>query len=235
MRARLFVIAASIAAVAYACGGADPIVIGNGDAGDNGGGDDASTGRRDAGGRDASISGGDAGGDDGGTTRDSGSTDSGSRDSGSDAGVHPHRDGGIVPCGEFDDAGLLTCNDSQPVCCGIQWDVFLGTDSNTFICSSSAGACTSFDAGQASNVAIACRDESYCPGEQVCCGHLVAGSFESYYESVDCQSSCPLTDDAGIVDTDFRRFCDPSGPDECSATGETCGPSAILPGFNVCQ
>ena len=234
MRARFFVIAASIAALAYACGGADPVVI-DGDAGESG--NDASTGRRDAGGKDASLS--DASrGDDGSVGSDSGSGDSGSsdagRDAGSDAGVHPHRDGGIVPCGDVDDAGL-TCGDSDPVCCGIQWDIFLNTAPDTFTCTTSAGDCTSLDAGGSVNVAIACRDESYCPGDKVCCGHIMSDSITSYYASVDCQSTCPLTDDAGVVNTDFRRFCDPAGADECSASGQTCGPSTILPGFNICQ
>ena len=230
MRARLFVIAASIAALAYACGGADPVVIGNGDAGDNSG-DDASTVRRDAGGRDGSIS-GDAGSGDAGVN-DSGSTDSGSRDSGSDAGVHPHRDGGIVPCGDVGDASLA-CNDSNPTCCGIQYDGVTITDPDTFTCTTNGPSCLDLDSGGA-NVVVTCRDETYCPGEKVCCGHLVTNGFSSAYDSVSCQSSCPLLDDAGIANTDFRRFCDPAGPDECSATGETCGPSTILPGFHVCQ
>lgn len=233
MRARLFVIAASIAALAYACGGADPVGVG-GDGGESGD-DDASSGRRDAGGKDASILGDASRGDDGGETTDSGAGDAG-RDAGQDAGHdggHPHGDGGIVPCGDVGDAGL-TCNDSNPTCCGLQFDTFTSTDSDTFTCASSPGACLDYDSG-AFNVAIACRDDSYCPGDKVCCGHLTTNGFTSAYDSVDCESSCPLTDDAGIVDSDFRRFCDPAGADECSATGETCGPSTLLPGFDVCQ
>ncbi|MGH7282371.1 MAG: hypothetical protein ACRELY_12655, partial [Polyangiaceae bacterium] len=84
MRARFFVIAVSITAIAYACGGADPVAIG-GDGGESGD-DDASSVRRDAGGKDASVSNGDSGTrGDGGVIGDSGSADSG-HDAGHDAG-----------------------------------------------------------------------------------------------------------------------------------------------------
>ncbi|MGH7280690.1 MAG: hypothetical protein ACRELY_04140, partial [Polyangiaceae bacterium] len=124
-------------------------------------------------------------------------------------------------------------NDSNPTCCGIQYDQFTVMDDDTFACTANDTACLDYDSG-AANVVVACRDDSYCPGTKVCCGLLVADVFSTVYGSVDCEDSCPLFDDAGAA-TDYRRFCDPAGSDECSATGETCGPSTILPGFNVCQ
>ena len=216
MRTRIFFALIAVSAAAYACGGVDSDLVGNGS--DSGEGDDdaASSTRHDAGTRDASISGNDAStASDGGVVivKDAGVKDSGVHDGG--VVVHP----GVVPavCGTEPDAATLTCATGTPTCCANQ----SGTQTD-FSCAASPTFCTGLDV-----VAVQCRDDRDCPGAKVCCGQVA-----STYSSVMCLDSCPETDDAG---NSFLRFCTPGETDsECVEYGGTCTPSSLLPGFNHC-
>lgn len=229
MRRRVLLFVSLASAVAYACGGADPVTVG-GDAGDGTTDDGGSSGRRDAGSRDGSISGSDGGvtGRDGGPRPDGGSGfDAGTPD----AGGHPHNDGGITPaeCGDVGDGGLLTCSAGAPTCCVTQGTdpIFGTTNTADYSCTPNAASC----GGDAGIIPILCRDDRDCPGTKVCCGDLPGSS----YTSIGCveASACPLDDDAGLG-TEFRRFCSIGDYDPCPSLGHTCQASGIVFGFDVC-
>jgi hypothetical protein len=227
MRARIFVAAIALSAIAYACGGVDSDLI-SGSASDGGNSGDASTGR-DSGVRDGSTSSRDSGsGGDGGTPVDSGS----------DGGVvNPKSDGGILQCGTNDSTSFpmtVTCNVADPVCCASQYP-FDNVNPVSFACTTNAASCSDPDAGA---IPIVCRSNADCPGTTQCCGHeitynTIPADPITVYEYVRCQASCPLfLPDAG--ETAFRLFCDPSAPVNVCPAGESCGASTLLPGFNVC-
>jgi len=90
--------------------------------------------------------------------------------------------------------------------------------------SASVKACAS-----AGGTPISCDREEDCPGS-VCCGTLItddAGTNTGYFD-VLCEVTC--TGSSKVV------FCAPASlPDECAPFGLKCAPSALLPGFNVCE
>jgi hypothetical protein len=226
MRARIFVSAFALSALAYACGGVDSDLV-NGDSSDGGGISDASI--HDSGGRDGSTSGRDSGGggSDGGVI----GTDAGSPKDGGV--VIPPKN--IVQCGTNDSTTTpmtVTCNAGDPTCCASQYP-FDTVNPVSFKCTTSAATCTDFDSG---SIPIECRSSADCPGASQCCGHEVTFSTIpadpiTVYESVRCQATCPLTlADGG--DNANRLFCDPAGA-ACPA-GNSCLASTLLPGFNVC-
>ena len=229
MRARLLLAIAALSAAAYACGGVDPDggLLGGSDGGD----DDASSSRFDAGIHDSGIHDSSVSGDGNVIEPDAGHHDGGifGFDAGHDSGAvtHPTHDGGVIPqvCGTEGDASVLTCTNDSPTCCASQGDGL--TTVTSFACTSSPGACTG-----TSTIPIACRDDLDCPATKVCCGTL--DSVVNAYDSVQCLDSCPEVDDAG-VQTNFLRFCNPGTTDsECTDQGTTCTPSGILIGFNHC-
>ncbi|MGH7280689.1 MAG: hypothetical protein ACRELY_04135 [Polyangiaceae bacterium] len=197
-------IAASAAMVLFACSGVSSDLLdaqpsgASGTSGDGGSNGDARTTKTDAG--KVTV------------------TDSGTKvDSG---GGHP---GEIVPaiCGSS-----LTCNTTDPTCCGLQGDGITTTTSYT--CTANDGECT----GMSSGVAVECRDNSDCGGSApICCGVLQDVSAAGGYATVKCQSSCVEKDTGGNLTANVI-FC--ASSDACAADGLTCGPSNILTGFNVC-
>jgi hypothetical protein len=228
MRVKLLFALAAVSAAAYACGGVDP--DGGLISGDGGGDDDASSAHdasvRDSGIHDASVS-----RDGAVVTPDAGHPQDGGAiaDAGHDGGIvtHPHSDGGVIPatCGTEGDGSVLTCESDAPTCCATQGDGL--TTQTSFACTTAPFTCTG-----ATTVAVQCRDDLDCPASKVCCGTLDA--VLNQYDSVECADSCPETDDAGAA-TNFLRFCTPGTTDsECTESGSTCTPSALLIGFNHC-
>lgn len=144
-----------------------------------------------------------------------------------DAGiVKPDSGGGhgdVVPavCGSS-----LTCNSTDPTCCGIQGDGL--TTTTSYSCAANGSECTGMSTAA---VPIECRDNSDCSGGNICCGTLRNVSAQGGYATVKCQSTCPEKDTGGNLTTNVI-FC--SNSDVCTADGLTCQTSNILPGFNVC-
>lgn len=145
----------------------------------------------------------------------------------SDAGiVKPDSGGGhgdVVPavCGSS-----LTCNSTDPTCCGIQGDGL--TTTTSYSCTANGSECSSMSTAA---VPIECRDNSDCSGGNICCGVLKNVSAQGGYASVRCQSSCQEKDTGGNLTANVI-FC--SNSDVCTADGFTCGASTLLPGFNIC-
>ena len=211
--------------VVAACGGVDSDLLSGSSDGGGGGDDDVI---RDSGIRDGSISGKDSGSSDGG----------GASDSGSDGGIKPK--GGIIQCGTngtndpVPDPTVVTCNASDPTCCVSQYP-FDMVNPQSYRCTTSGVTCADFDSG---SIPIECRSNADCSGSGQCCGHEV--TFNTFpadpvtvYDSVRCQITCPLfLADGG--ENDNRLFCDPAASTNVCPVGESCGPSSLLPGFNVC-
>lgn len=212
MRRRLFVTFASIAALAYACGGVDSASV----SGSGGGDDDDTSTTHDAGSRDAAVSDRDGGGpisDGGGGLDDGGKRDGGgSKDGGGGGSVVP------TTCGTQADAATVVCNATAPTCCANQ-QVSNGT---VFSCTPNPAACTGTDIG-----AVQCRDDRDCSGGKVCCGVL-----NNVYDSLQCVPASQCVDDGGF--TQLARFCTPTVADPCPALGQACSASTLLPGFNRC-
>ncbi len=175
---------------------------------------------------DAQPSGSGTGSNDSGATADARTRSDAGKVTGMDSGIKVDSGGGhgdLVPaiCGDS-----LTCNATDPKCCGLQGDGLTTTTSYT--CTASDGECT----GMTNGVTVQCRDNADCGGgTPICCGTLKNVSAQGGYASVSCQSSCPEKDVSGNLTTNVI-FC--SSNDVCAADGFTCTPSAILPGFNVC-
>ena len=87
----------------------------------------------------------------------------------------------------------------------------------TDTCQSSGAACM--------GTVVHCAVPADCPG-QICCGTEQTVANVTSYTEVVCASTCALTTQ--------RTFCDPSNP-VCPTATPTCGPSQLLPGYNVCQ
>jgi hypothetical protein len=73
---------------------------------------------------------------------------------------------------------------------------------------------------------VSCDGPAGCPPGQTCCGQIMTINGQSYYSEVKCQVTCDANQNQ-------RTICDPNGP-PC-ASGMTCGPSTLLPGYHVCQ
>jgi hypothetical protein len=116
--------------------------------------------------------------------------------------------------------GIALVCDSSQYCCATSDPMMMNP--TTYACmSGSTSGCTSNG-----GTPITCDSQDDCNGSDgICCGEL---DSEQQYSHVRCASSCDTAED--------RQFCDPTAiADVCAATGTICGPSTILPGFNVCQ
>lgn len=196
------VIAASAATVLFACSGVSSDLLDAQPSGSTGSSNDSG-----------------ASGDARVTRSDGGKTSDGGIVKPDSGGGH----GDVVPavCGSS-----LSCNTTDPKCCGLQGDGLTTTTSYT--CTASDSECT----GMTNGVTVECRDNSDCGGSApICCGVLKDVSAQGGYTSVKCQSSCTEKDTGGNLTTNVI-FCSTS--DVCTADGFTCGASTILPGFNVC-
>ncbi|HEX7667434.1 MAG TPA: hypothetical protein VF407_23040 [Polyangiaceae bacterium] len=226
MRPRTFVLLASIASLAYACGGVDSGLISGG----NGDDDDDTSSAHDAG--SSTTVDGSTPGRDGGETH----VDGGGGGGGEDASTGGHKDGGggpkdgsvgpvgpIVPatCGtQNDGTTVVTCNATTPTCCANQQV----TDDTVYSCTTNPAACTGTD-----TTPVQCRDDRDCNGGRVCCGIL-----NNVYDSLKCVPAAECVDDGGAALP--VRFCTPTVSDPCGSlpTPGSCSASTLLPGFNRC-
>lgn len=201
-----FCILSSVSFGAFACSGVDSGLFAGlpTDGGNVGDAGGDARNNRDAARSDSGVIGNDGGG--------------GGKDSG---GPKP---GDIVPalCGS-----TLTCTSSSPECCATQTNNGISLTS-TYACTSNASSCNG-----TGDAPVSCRDQNDCGG-QLCCGELFDSTASTGYKNVICESSCVAKDDAGAF-TAHIPFCTIGQiPDVCAPSGQTCQPSTILPGFNVC-
>jgi hypothetical protein len=207
--------------LAAACSGAaDPHGLLGGGSDTTGGGHDASpeAASSSSGGSTSSSGGTSSGGPDASTVLDSGQVDTGV---GIDTGT-PLPEASPVETGPGPSA--ISCPPSDcnapSVCCATNTGqgntpVYKCQDANKQ-CSGSGGQGT----------ILSCSSGADCHNGEVCCGDNQNG----FYLEVSCQATCTGQDTQGGV---FIQFCDPAAADPCPV-GQSCMPSQVLSGLNVC-